>query len=430
MKNRSNVSFIVLGVVSLLFLFSLTFFSQSNTSIPVTASSDDSQVEHTDLVEDESSNSSNGDNGSKENNVTNHVDNSINANDGEVDNSLENHINSSSSNVENNVTNAINSTQSSVNNTIQNHIDAESADVDSAIDNNIQTNNNDVTNSIGNDINVSVDVNVTNQINNHITNTTKDGDGPNNGDNGNGEENGQVENGEDSDNGDNGTGENGNGNEETPETVWGVDSASITTEDMLACVRNNFGDPEVWGRYLGTNEGASYGLTAEEVNLLHSENIQILVIYNHFNDGTGYEHGQDHANAALEMARDFGIPEGVALFANVEPIYPIDSAFIQGWHDVVSESEYSSGIYGIFDPSEELYVAFEAAVDSDPSILDEMYVWTAAPNEGITTEENAPAYNPSYPDGALIGGWQYGLDAETCNIDTNIFDGNVLDVLW
>ncbi|KHF40008.1 hypothetical protein LQ50_12020 [Halalkalibacter okhensis] len=333
-------------------------------------------------------------------------------------------MDSSNSNVENQVTNEINAKESSISNTIENQVDSENADVTNTVDNAIFSDSNDVANSIGNDINVTVDVNVTNQINNSITAGSENGEGSKNG-----EENGNNENGNDEDTDNGANGENGNG-EDTPETVWGVDSASITTENMLACVRNNFGDPEIWGRYLGTNEGASYGLTAEEVDLLHSENIQILVIYNHFNDGTGYEHGQDHANAALEMARDFGIPEGVALFANVEPIYPIDSAFIQGWHDIVSDSEYSSGIYGIFDPSEELYTAFEAAADADPSILEEMYVWTAAPNEGITNEENAPAYNPSYPDGAVIGGWQYGLDAEACNIDTNIFDGNVLDVLW
>ncbi|GAE28391.1 hypothetical protein JCM9140_4614 [Halalkalibacter wakoensis JCM 9140] len=429
MKRKVNVSFIVLGVVSLLFLISLTFFSEANTQNPASASTD-SEVIQSD--EDQDPSSDNDGTSSEEGDIQNNVDNTIEASDGDVTNTVTNDIHSSHGQVENQIENHIHSNAGSINNTVDNNIEAESGDLENTIDNQINGGDGTISNQIGNDIRVSVDVTITNDINNSITAHSEDGEnGESNGNGGNGEENGNGENG--SDNGDengNGNGENGSDNGETPETVWGVDSASITTDEMLACVRDNFGDPEIWGRYLGTNEGASYGLTAEEVELLHAEDIQILVVYNHFNDGTGYDHGQYHANEAIEMARDFGIPEGVALFANVEPIYPIDSDFIQGWHDAVTESEYSSGIYGVFDPGQEVYMAFEAAAEADPSILEEMHIWTAAPNEGITTEDNAPAYNPSYPDGALIGGWQYGLDAETCNIDTNIFDGNVLDVLW
>jgi hypothetical protein len=130
------------------------------------------------------------------------------------------------------------------------------------------------------------------------------------------------------------------------------------------------------------------------------------------------------------MARDFGIPEGVALFLNVEPIYPIEANFILGWYDVISESEYSNGIYGVFHPDQEVYMAYEAAVEQNPDILENTFVWTASPNHGITTEDNAPEYNPDAPDGSLIAGLQYGLDAETCNIDTNLFNGEVFEVLW
>src|SRR5699024_6856939 len=115
------------------------------------------------------------------------------------------------------------------------------------------------------------------------------------------------------------------------ELVWGVDSASLTTENMLACVEDNFGSPEVWGRYLGDKEDVSRGLTSEEIDLLHANEIKILLIWNHFTDGTGYDHGQNQAEEAIAMAQDMGVPEEVAIFANVEPIYPIDAAFIQGW---------------------------------------------------------------------------------------------------
>ncbi|MGR3762500.1 hypothetical protein [Rossellomorea sp. NS-SX7] len=45
---------------------------------------------------------------------------------------------------------------------------------------------------------------------------------------------------------------------------------------------------------------------------------------------------------------------------------------------------------------------------------------------GITTLADAP----EAPDNSLALGWQYGIDAEACNIDTNLFDRDLFDVLW
>ena len=127
------------------------------------------------------------------------------------------------------------------------------------------------------------------------------------------------------------------------------------------------------------------------------------------------------------MAREFGIPEGVGLFADIEPSYPVDAEFIRGWFEVVNESEYVTGIYGVFDADSELHSAFAEAGEN---VLEHTYIWTAAPNAGITTETNAPEFQPEAPEDALIGGWQYGLDAQPCNIDTNLFHSDLVDVVW
>ncbi|WP_245628136.1 glycoside hydrolase domain-containing protein [Shouchella shacheensis] len=276
------------------------------------------------------------------------------------------------------------SSDNTLNNNVENNIDAENADVDNSIENSINSDEvGDIDNNVTNDINVSVDVNVANSISNHVGSNDTNGDDENSNDNNNGDDKrsdnrNENDNGDDNGNGDdNDNGENGNN--QIPDTVWGMDSASPTTENMLACVTENFGNPSVWGRYLGDNEGVSVGLTTEEVDLLQSNDIQTLVIWNHTTDITGYDHGQSEANEAIEMAQDLGIPEDVALFANVEPIYPVDAAFLLGWHDTLMDSEYDSGVYGIFDPSEELYVAFEEAAEENSDLLDEMYVWTASP---------------------------------------------------
>ncbi|WP_010283830.1 glycoside hydrolase domain-containing protein [Bacillus timonensis] len=215
-----------------------------------------------------------------------------------------------------------------------------------------------------------------------------------------------------------------------PEIVWGIDSASETTKDFYACVKDNFGDPVVFGRYLGERDGISVGLTAEQVKIIHAEGDFILPIYNHFNDATGYDNGVAYAKEAIQLAADIGIPQGVAIFADIEPDYPVDSEFIKGWFDTIEESNFKSGIYGVFDPEQALFKAYQKAGESNGAILEKNYIWTAAPSIGITAETKAPEFQPSAPEGALAWGWQYGIDSETCNIDTNLFKRELVDVLW
>ncbi|MEH7388318.1 glycoside hydrolase domain-containing protein [Bacillus sp. JJ1521] len=215
-----------------------------------------------------------------------------------------------------------------------------------------------------------------------------------------------------------------------PEIVWGIDSASETTKDFYACVKENFGDPVVFGRYLGEREGISVGLTPEQVKIMHAEGDFILPIYNHFDNATGYDNGVAQAKEAIKLARDVGIPEGVAIFADIEPDYPVDSEFIKGWFETIVSSNYKSGIYGVFDAEQALFKAYQEAGKSNRAILEQNYIWTAVPSVGITTEAKAPEFNPSAPEGSLAWGWQFGLDAETCNIDTNLFKRELVDVLW
>ncbi|WP_312889216.1 glycoside hydrolase domain-containing protein [Desertibacillus haloalkaliphilus] len=217
---------------------------------------------------------------------------------------------------------------------------------------------------------------------------------------------------------------------EDVEFIWGVDSASRTTEDFYQCVTTNFGEPEIWGRYLGDKEGVSYGLTTDEINLLHDQRIQILVIYNHFTDGTTYERGVQEAEQAIALANELSIPEGVALFANVEPEYPIDADFITGWYDTLAESVYEAGIYGDFSEDGDIHHAFQQAASEQAEIQDHTVIWTHQPQIGITTEENAPEYQPAAPEGSLAWGWQYGIESEACNIDTNLFSSELVDYLW
>ncbi|MDZ5474501.1 DUF1906 domain-containing protein [Bacillus sp. 31A1R] len=248
--------------------------------------------------------------------------------------------------------------------------------------------------------------------------------------------NNQPQNNKDKDKNKESSSENGQNNSkdkeqsDSKEIYWGVDSASFTTNELFSCVRDNFGKPKVWGRYLGTIDGVSSGLTKDEIKLLQDNNIKILLINNQFTDASGYDNGVEQAKKGIKIAEDLGAPDGVAIFADIEPEYPVDSAFIQGWFDEMSNSKYEPGIYGVFSNEQALLDAFNAAVEENSQLLKDVILWTAFPQEGITTKGKAPKFNPEGPKDSLLYGWQYGIDAETCNIDTNLFNGRLLDYLW
>lgn len=211
------------------------------------------------------------------------------------------------------------------------------------------------------------------------------------------------------------------------EIHWGVDSATYTDEEFLGCVVDNFGQPTIWGRYLGDKEGVSAGLDSSEVSLLHDNDIKILVIYNHVEDARGKDNGVAHAEEAIAMANELEIPKGVAIFVDIEPDYPIDAAFLEGWYTTLKDSDYEPGVYGVFSDDNDLLNQFTSM---DKETQENTIVWTAYPQEEITAKENAPEWNAAGPENAKVYGWQYAIDSETCNIDTNLFKGNIVEFLW
>ncbi|KYD08496.1 hypothetical protein B4102_2773 [Heyndrickxia sporothermodurans] len=212
--------------------------------------------------------------------------------------------------------------------------------------------------------------------------------------------------------------------------IWEVDSANITTNEMYKCVKENYGEPAIWGRYLGSNGNVSTGLTKKEIKFLHEKKVKILLIYNHFSNATTKKAGVKEAETAIKLAKEINAPKGTVIFADIEPKYPVDSAFIQGWVDTIEKSHYHPGIYGIFDKDAKLYNQFNKASKDNKKIKDQTILWTAAPNKRISSKEKAPNFNPIGPKNSLLYGWQYGIDAKTCNIDTDLFHESITDYLW
>ncbi|WHX98428.1 glycoside hydrolase domain-containing protein [Neobacillus sp. DY30] len=218
--------------------------------------------------------------------------------------------------------------------------------------------------------------------------------------------------------------------QEPTQILWGVDTASPLDQAFLQCVVDNYGKPSVFGRYLDTKEGVSAGLTPEEVELLHQQGIKIIPIYNHFTNATTYERGTLEAQAAIAYAQQIGIPEGKAIFADIEPSYPVDEAFIRGWVDTLLGSPYKPGIYGVFTHESPLNTAYTAAIFSNQNVQSQTIIWSSNPDPGVTPQANAPQFQPGAPENIPVSIWQYGIDGETCNIDTNLIQSNILDFLW
>ncbi len=212
--------------------------------------------------------------------------------------------------------------------------------------------------------------------------------------------------------------------------LWGVDSASTVTNDLYNCVLKNYGKPEYWGRYLTRVEGAAEGITTEEVDLLHNSGTKVLPIYSNFSSATGAKQGRIVAQNAVFHAKRLGIPKERILFANVEKFFKVDANWISNYVDTLYNTDYKPGFY--HDPVEGNFsTAYCQAVTENNKVAVQAVLWSAEPEPGISKRKEAPAFAPRQtPCKANVWGWQYGRDASTCPIDTNLIDQRLYQMLW
>lgn len=186
----------------------------------------------------------------------------------------------------------------------------------------------------------------------------------------------------------------------------------------------------VWGRYLSTVPRIASGLTAGEITFLQRQNIKILPIYNDFRNAVGYENGKNVALRAITQAVRLRIPKETFIFANIEHYFQINEAWIRGWADTIRRSDYQSGMY--HDPIRGPFSkAFCQAVKKDAKIGNETVLWSAQPEVKTTGPKNAPTFSPNSPKCQKnIWAWQYGRDAKTCPIDSNLIDRRLYNQLF
>jgi hypothetical protein len=242
-----------------------------------------------------------------------------------------------------------------------------------------------------------------------------------------------------------------------PRIYWGVDSGNTVTEDLYQCVKQNFGKPSFWGRYLGKHK-----LRKEEVDFLHAKGIKILPIRGFPNRKyTTYDQGVQIAQEAISYAEELGIPKGKIIFGDVEHDYSVTEAWIRGFVNAFYPSGYRVGIYS--DPLIGTFGhAYCQAAMKDKKVQ-ELIIWSDRPSLGTRRPEQVHCFSPiGLPCKCLgssfkpsVWAWQYGFNdsgviippspqahkmdgkpspylsySTICRIDTNLINEKLFLLLW
>jgi hypothetical protein len=179
-----------------------------------------------------------------------------------------------------------------------------------------------------------------------------------------------------------------------------------------------------------------------EAPFAHTHRLGILPIYFNYIETQvkGYDTGQGYALLAIKDAQQrLHIPQGVAIFVDIEGKSTVkpDAAFIQGWYDKFNSTftytikgqkytyqagYYKAGYYANTGATANFHAPFCAAVNLEPAIGTNSFIWTNQISQNITNQtfsEFSKAAKPQYQPLALScanqqipipGAWQYGLE--------------------
>ncbi len=204
--------------------------------------------------------------------------------------------------------------------------------------------------------------------------------------------------------------------------LWGVDSCKAftgdVTGDLYPAVNRSLGTPDFWGRYL--TDTVCPGISSSEIALARQNHMGILPIYNDYDcsNVSYYATGHGYGVAATAAAARLGIPKGRLLVIDIEPYGAacpgaanVDSGFIEGWYDGVTQAGYLPGYYGNGTSGSEFASAWCAAVAALPNIATGSDLWSFEPSLlGSYYKSIAPNYSPNDTGCAgNIEAWQYEL---------------------
>ena len=184
---------------------------------------------------------------------------------------------------------------------------------------------------------------------------------------------------------------------------WGIDTVSnVETGNIIAQTRSELGAPQFVGRYLIY----SSELSGTEAQYIHQQNLSILLIDD---PNRAFTSGATDAQQALAQAASLRVPQGVAIFRDVETSDPITSTYIAAYVAAFTGSGYIPGFYenpinGAFSD------AYCSLVSSDPASVRGALLYSSEPEQtGANPRRSArPHFAPNVPGCANhTAAWQY-----------------------
>ncbi len=217
----------------------------------------------------------------------------------------------------------------------------------------------------------------------------------------------------------------------TRHALWGIDTTdNVQTANTIAQTTSELGAPQFVGRYLVY----STRLSTAEAQYIHNQGLPILLIDdpNHV-----FTSGTVDAQDALAQAAALGVPQGVAIFRDVETNDPITATYIAAYYTAFHGSGYVPGFYenAINGP---FAAAYCAAVAAKPAIANGSVLYASEPEHTGSNPRRAakPVYKPNVPACAnRTASWQYlerGLfpSGTWPNVDVDELAARFLDMLW
>ncbi len=214
-------------------------------------------------------------------------------------------------------------------------------------------------------------------------------------------------------------------NSSSTPALWGVDSVD-TVPNLYSTVQQQSGTPDAWGRYLT----GSYAITNSEIMSVKNNypGLKLWFVDNDYtsttdagtvNGQTSQQRGAAAGQSAAAAAQALSLPSSVRLFLDVEPTTKIDSGFLQGWYNGVTQNGYLAGYYGDPASSGSFPQAYCSAAASNSSITANGFVW-APGHQSQSSKTQAPAYNPDAFSSCQghVEGWQYYVNPPPPNNTT------------